>query len=376
MTLTMDMTELEKEVAALKERLEEAEAVCHAISTGEVDGVVAGASEEQKRVLLMSGAYTRYRQIVEDMAQGAVTLSSEGEILFANHSFARMLGENLIDLFRMRLESLVGAKDVGKVREMLRARIGQPDVELRLRRRDGATLRAQLSLVTASDNYITLLVTELPDARAADEGVATLEAIRNGSLDGFVIDGDVRLLATAQEVYRNLAQRMEEGAVAVAPGGAVLYVNERFADMVGAPTAHILGQPLAAFVVESHLMRLGALLTSSEGAEADIDLRRGNGKTTSAHVKAARTDGNHLLLFTDVTLQKRHEASDERTRRFLGMLAHEFRNILGPISNATQLLKRSPELGEEAQKAVSAIERQHERLLGLVEDLLRINPKE
>lgn len=373
MNLTVEMTELEKEVAALKERLEEAEAVCHAISRGEVDGVVAGPGEEQKRVLLMSGAYTRYRQIVEDMAQGALTLTSEGEILFANHSFARMLGENLIDLFRMRLESLVGAKDAGKVREMLRARLGQPDVELRLRRRDGSTLRAQLSLVTASDNYITLLVTELSDG---DESAATLEAIRNGSLDGFVIDGDVRLLATAQEVYRNLAQRMEEGAVAVAPGGTVLYVNERFADMVGTPPAHILGQPLAAFVVESHLMRLGALLTSNEGAEADLDLRRGNGKTTSAHAKAARTDGNHLLLFTDVTLQKRHEASDERTRRFLGMLAHEFRNILGPISSATQLLKRSPELGEEAQKAVSAIERQHARLLGLVEDLLRINPKE
>ena len=78
---------------------------------------------------------------------------------------------------------------------------------------------------------------------------------------------------------------------------------------------------------------------------------------------------------TIITERKRHEASDERTRRFLGMLAHEFRNILGPINNAAQIVK-AKNLDEEAAKAVEMIERQTGRLLALVEDLRRVNPKE
>ena len=79
------------------------------------------------------------------------------------------------------------------------------------------------------------------------------------------------------------------------------------------------------------------------------------------------------LRHRDGTL--RHEAADERTRKFLGMLAHEFRNILGPIQNSALLLKQKP-LDADARKAVEMIERQADRLLALVEDLRRINPKD
>ncbi len=371
----MDAAPSENEVAALKARLQEAEALCDAIRNGEVDAVLAGPSEEHKRILFLSGTYARYRQIVEDMAQGAVTLTAQGEILFANHAFSRMLGEDLLDLFRTRFGERVARQDRERFFGMLRPRPGQPDIDLALGRNDGSSFRARLSLVTASDDFITLIVTELP-GRDAEEGSAMLEAIRGGAVDGFVIGEEVRLFAEAHDVYRTLAQRMEQGALAASPGGTVTYANERFADMVGMPVAHLLGRPLASLVAESHRDRLGALLNSNESAHAELDLRRGNGMTTSAHVTAARMDGSHLLLFTDVSLQKRHEAADERMRRFLGMLAHEFGNILGPIAQANDQLKRSPGLEAESQKAVSLIEHQTARLMALVDDLRRVNPQD
>ena len=48
--------DLEREIRALRERLEEAEDMRRAISYGEVDGFVVGPSEEDKKVLLLAGA--------------------------------------------------------------------------------------------------------------------------------------------------------------------------------------------------------------------------------------------------------------------------------------------------------------------------------
>jgi len=89
-----------------------------------------------------------------------------------------------------------------------------------------------------------------------------------------------------------------------------------------------------------------------------------------------RLDGHKLLLFRDTSLQKRHQAADERNRRFLGMLAHEFRNILGPISFGVAYLKKVEGLSEDCRKTVEVIERQTGRLSSLIEDLHRINPPE
>jgi signal transduction histidine kinase len=83
-----------------------------------------------------------------------------------------------------------------------------------------------------------------------------------------------------------------------------------------------------------------------------------------------------MCLVSDLSLQKRHEATDERTRKFLGMMAHEFRNILGPVRHAVDFLKRVDALDPECRKMVEVIDRQSGRLLQLVEDLRKVNPKE
>jgi signal transduction histidine kinase len=108
-----------------------------------------------------------------------------------------------------------------------------------------------------------------------------------------------------------------------------------------------------------------------------VRLRRaGSEYVTTLVTVTAIADGQKMCLVSDISLQKRHEAADERTRKFLGMMAHEFRNILGPIRNAVELLKGREELDEECRKMVDLVDRQSARLLALVEDLRRVNPKE
>jgi PAS domain S-box-containing protein len=366
----------ELEVMTLRQSLQEAHDVCHAIRSGEVDAVVVGKADEEKRVLLFSGAYARYRQLVEDMAQGAVTVSTSGDILFANHAFAAMLQEQLIDLFRTTLARWVAPADRDKLAPLLGPRPGQPDIEIALLRRGGSKQRVRFSVVSGSDDFVTLLVTQMASSESIEEAEATLEAIRRGAVDAFVVGGkQVMLLDSAVAPYRTLVEKMRQGAVTVQGDGTVVYANERFVSMIGVPHGRLIGSPISAHVAEGDRPAFSSMLAARDNAQAELRLRCGNGERPVVQVSMTSLDGHKLFLFTDVTEQKRHEASDERTRKFLGMLAHEFRNILGPIGNSVQVLKQK-ELDADAKKSLELIERQTGRLLGLVEDLRRINPRE
>jgi PAS domain S-box-containing protein len=78
-------TRLESIVRAI-----EAEDTLRAISAGEIDAfVVSDGSPE--RVVAVSTADGPYRQFVENMRDGAATLSSDGAILYANRRLVEML---------------------------------------------------------------------------------------------------------------------------------------------------------------------------------------------------------------------------------------------------------------------------------------------
>src|ERR1041385_4990399 len=99
-------SDLTTEVADLRRRLEEAEETLRAIRSGEVDALVV-SSPAGERVFVLRGADHAYRIIVEDMNEGAVTLSPDGTILYGNRRFAdlagrpleRVIGTSVLDYF-------------------------------------------------------------------------------------------------------------------------------------------------------------------------------------------------------------------------------------------------------------------------------------
>ena len=203
--------------------------------------------------------------------------------------------------------------------------------------------------------------------------------IRRGEVDAFVVGGEaVVMLSDAQRTYQVLAERMRQGVAAVSADGQICYVNERFAAMMAMRGAKLLGIPLLDLVAAPDRPKLEQLLKApSRNAHCEVRLRCGNGERMLVGASAAVVaDGQTVCLFSDLTEQKRHEASDERTRRFLAMLAHEFANMLAPIGQSAELLQRADGLDENARGALETIESQLARLKGLVEDLRRVNPPE
>ncbi len=72
-------------------RMAEAEDMLRAIAAGEVDAFVVSDGRSRRRVFTLSTADRPYRIFVENMRDGAVTLSSSGLILYANRRLAELL---------------------------------------------------------------------------------------------------------------------------------------------------------------------------------------------------------------------------------------------------------------------------------------------
>ena len=380
MNQAINTYEIENQIESLRQQLEDAEELRRAICQGEVDAFVVGPTDDSKRVLMLSGAYARYRQLVEEMQQGAVTVSRSGEIMFANQAFAAMVGLAPIDVFRVPLARYLAAADAGQAAMLLQPHPGKAEIKATLRAPNGRQRPVRIALISASDEFNTLLVTERDERD--DEAGATVDAIRNGSVDALVVGGEqVVMLDSAQRFYQAAVDRMQQGVVIVDAHGNISYANQRIATLLGTPRERLLGTSLRSRVRNGDDGSLDSLLRTSashgSSAQAEVRLRRADNEyITTLITVTAIADSQKMCLVSDLSLQKRHEATDERTRKFLAMMAHEFRNILGPIRNSVEVLKVREGLDDECRRLVDVVDRQSARLLALVEDLRSVNPKE
>jgi PAS domain S-box-containing protein len=81
----------DSEINELRQRLEEAEDTLRAIRNGEVDALVIDAPHGEVVYTLTSADYP-YRLMIDEMNQGAASISPDSTILYSNRNFAGMLG--------------------------------------------------------------------------------------------------------------------------------------------------------------------------------------------------------------------------------------------------------------------------------------------
>jgi len=90
MTRTEEQLIVENE--ELQSRLVETEEALAAIRGGEVDAIVV-PGREGEQVYSISSAETPYRTFIEEMDEGAVTLSGDGLVIYCNQRFAELVNE-------------------------------------------------------------------------------------------------------------------------------------------------------------------------------------------------------------------------------------------------------------------------------------------
>ena len=76
-------------VTRQQESDDDARETVQAIQRGEIDAVVVSETADDPKVLLLGAAGRRYRLLVEQMRDGAATLSSDGDVLYSNPQIRR-----------------------------------------------------------------------------------------------------------------------------------------------------------------------------------------------------------------------------------------------------------------------------------------------
>ena len=197
----------------LQTRLDEANETLRAIRSGEVDAIVA-AGPDGDIVYTLKGADEGYRLLVEQMAEGAVTLTADGLILFANHQLALMLGLPLERVIGSRIYDFVAPAGRSVLTALLSERNGSKS-ELELKRRDG-----ELAPVYVAANRLqldgpactTLVITDLTEQRRNEEIVAAGKLARSileqAAAAILVLDPNGRIIQANQA-----AERLAGGSV-------------------------------------------------------------------------------------------------------------------------------------------------------------------
>ena len=106
------------ELQGLTSRMLEAEETLRAIRGGEADALVVSTAEGD-RVFTLTGADHPYRVMVETMNEGAVTLASDGTILFCNQRFADIVQGSLEKVFGSSIYPYISATDLPLFRALV-----------------------------------------------------------------------------------------------------------------------------------------------------------------------------------------------------------------------------------------------------------------
>ena len=198
------------ETGTLRVRLAEAEEMLRAIQHGEIDAlVVEGADSNQ--VYTLHSAEEPYRDLVEQMQEGAVVLTNRGDILYANSRFATLVGVPLESVVGSRFNRFVSASERDDLETLLVAGSGRR--RCGLLRPDSGPLEVSLSLTSSAPggrrNLIATDMTELleahsncdraaRDSRTKDEFLALLAHELRNPLGAITAAGQVLKMTHAE----------------------------------------------------------------------------------------------------------------------------------------------------------------------------------
>ncbi len=227
----------------------------------------------------------------------------------------------------------------------------------------------------------------------------TIEAIRSGQVDAFVVTADhsneVYTLRSADKTYRVFIEKMTEGAVTISTQGIVLYSNYQFATMVGANLSKVIGTSFSDYILHESVEIFNQRLKDFDGEDGKIELMlKGSNRNIPVLLSFGKLEWDDELslsmIITDLTVQKnaQHELekhndqleeinkaledSNHDLQQFASVASHDLQEPLRKIQMFSNLLweKLSHSLEPEDRSFLRKIERSAKRMKTLIVDVL------
>ena len=155
------------ELETLRERLREAEETLQAIRHGDVDAVIVTDANDVPRVYTLETADQTYRRLVEEMQEGALTLSREGDVLYCNRRLAELVDTVPEHVIGSTFSRFVVAADWSTVLEMIRTE-SKGEIGIQTERGMVVPTHVSFSALRADDlreDIFCCIVTDLTEQR-------------------------------------------------------------------------------------------------------------------------------------------------------------------------------------------------------------------
>ena len=232
--------ELARANEELREQLEEAHDLIHAIRTGAVDAL-AVQSAEGPRIFTLQGADQSYRTLIEQMNEGALLLAEDATVLYCNASLAELLHCPLVEVMGRSFDEFVPPSFRQTWAALMdRGWAGKSRGELPLQTQTGELLPFLVSMNVLKFNEtptLAVIVTDLSAQReitAIRAQVAEQNALLDRKNEELKREEAARF---AGERAAAEASRVLEGIPQIAwtatPQGTNSYLNRRWFDYIG-----------------------------------------------------------------------------------------------------------------------------------------------
>ncbi len=168
-----------KAITELRARLDEAEETLRAIRSGGVDALVV-TGQNGPRVYTLEGAEHAYRVLIESMNEGALMLSADALILYANQRFARMLKRPLARVMGHSFHRFLSEADQEALKSVLkRAAKPRSTIQVLLHATDRLQVPTQISVRRFPGNgsdsaTFSMVVTDMTEVRRSESLLRSL----------------------------------------------------------------------------------------------------------------------------------------------------------------------------------------------------------
>ena len=290
----------------LRARLEEAEETLRAIRGGEVDSLVV-MGEVGEQIFTLKGADQAYRILVENMSEGALTVSADGMIIYANRRFAEMIKTPLEKVIGASIYRWIEPVSQQMFRSLLEKSADQNSrQELALVSSDGEIVPVQWSasfpIVKGMENVICLLATDLSEIHAFKR--------------------NERELKLAASVFTHAS----EGILITDACGNIIDVNDAFTRITSYTRDEVLGRSPGILSSgrqdKEFFAALWRNLTEKGHWYGEIWNRRKSGELYTEMLRISAlydSDGKvteYVGLFSDITAMKEHEKQLEHIAHY------------------------------------------------------------
>ncbi|NTV43977.1 MAG: PAS domain S-box protein, partial [Syntrophobacteraceae bacterium] len=236
-----ELARLREENESLRARLEDSQETLRAIQDGAVDALVID-TPEGPRVFTLQGGEHPYRALIEQMREGAATLTPEGVIHYCNQRCAEMFKLPLERVVGGRMEDFVAPADRAALASILREGAGR--TELALRAHDATEVPALVSAISLRAEgpaAVCLVITDLTERKRHEAEIHQL----NEELEKRVVQRTAQL-AAAKDLYAVTLASIGDGVIVTDAQGRVTFLNREAEHLTGWTSGEAEGHPLPA----------------------------------------------------------------------------------------------------------------------------------